>query len=519
MFVPFINLSTILSLLLVIGNGVPLYFPIQAQKDNNLFIAQGVATGDVTDGSAVVWSRTNREAQMNVEYDTHYNFSQPQLMTAIADQSTDFAAHAKLTDLEPNSLYYYRVWFTTIQNNSTEFAISNIENGSFLTAPDKSTSTQVDFVISGDLGGQGFCRRNDTGYAIFALMRELSPDFFIFNGDQIYADSSCPKQGPGMTVGWHNIEGNFPSVAWKSTNWTDLVELHDIYLKHWEYNRNDTQLQRLLKDTPFYSQFDDHEVINNYGGNWSFLLDDEFKNRTGYSNLVEIGTNLFSNFAPIEINQANSEVRYYRSFTWGKSLDLFILDSRSYRSSNNVADTAENNKTLLGSKQLKWLKQGLVESNSTWKIISTPNSITIPNCSQYGCDSWATDGTNDRTFVKERSNLLKFLDANNIRNVVFVTTDVHFPANVLVHQDFDSDQDSLVFYELLSGPLSAAPINAGRLDPTINATFLYTENKIFNFGHFHVEHEQADMKEQLVYRVIDSNGVIRPKSVLSLTPR
>ena len=33
--------------------------------------------GDVTDDSAVIWSRSNQEAQMHVEYDANPNFSQP----------------------------------------------------------------------------------------------------------------------------------------------------------------------------------------------------------------------------------------------------------------------------------------------------------------------------------------------------------------------------------------------------------------------------------------------------------
>jgi len=33
-------------------------------------------------------------------------------------------------------------------------------------------------------------------------------------------------------------------------------------------------------------------------------------------------------------------------------------------------------------------------------------------------------------FVNERNEFLTFLDNHNIKNVIFITTDVHFPANV-----------------------------------------------------------------------------------------
>jgi len=39
-----------------------------------LLITQGIASGDVTEHSAIIWSRVNKEAQMNVGYDADINF-------------------------------------------------------------------------------------------------------------------------------------------------------------------------------------------------------------------------------------------------------------------------------------------------------------------------------------------------------------------------------------------------------------------------------------------------------------
>ncbi|HEY9387995.1 MAG TPA: alkaline phosphatase D family protein [Nitrososphaeraceae archaeon] len=58
-------------------------------------------------------------------------------------------------------------------------------------------------------------------------------------------------------------------------------------------------------------------------------------------------------------------------------------------------------------------------------------------------------------FEIELQQLLKFLDDNDIKNIVFVTTDVHFPANILYEVDANNDGDKLIFYDLISGPLSA----------------------------------------------------------------
>lgn len=49
--------------------------------------------------------------------------------------------------------------------------------------------------------------------------------------------------------------------------------------------------------------------------------------------------------------------------------------------------------------------------------------------------------------------------------------------------------------EFISGPLSAIPPMSNPLDPTINATYLYNESKIFDFGHVMFQRESnGDVK-------------------------
>lgn len=217
-----------------------------------------------------------------------------------------------------------------------------------------------------------------------------------------------------------------------------------------------------------YSQADDHEVINNYGGTWKHY-NEAYKNRTGYSNVVNEGIKAFFDFSPIDISSNNSNSNnsthtkptIYRSFHWGKDLDLIILDAHSYRSRNDLPDSSVN-KTLFGKEQLKWLEQGLLNSKATWKVISDDDPISIPSCDEKeslhtprGCDNWATDGKSRLSFTRERAEFMKFLDDHNIKNVFFVTTDVHFPANIVINEDPNHDGKRLVLYELVSGPLAA----------------------------------------------------------------
>ena len=530
-----VTIVVIVIFLFSVLNNILLFYPVYAQNNNNiakLAITNGVASGDVTDDSAVIWSRANTQAHMHVQYDTNLHFSHPKSITAISvNQTTDFAGHVKLNSLSPNTIYYYRVWFTNFVNNNKEsmtaaaeaavLPIANSMTGTFRTAPDHLTSRPVSFIVGGDLGGQSYCRRmGEVGYPTFSIMQALSPDFFLFNGDQIYGDDTCKVTGPSNVTGWYNIPGNFPSITDNRISWTNETQLQDVYNKHWEYNRADPHLQALLRNTSMYSQADDHEVANDYGGKWSYWTS-ATKGREGFPNVVKAGINAFFNFSPIDRNNENPN-RIYRSFNWGKDLDLFILDAHSYRSRTDVADTQSNNKTLLGEGQLRWLEQGLLNSKATWKIISSDVPITIPSCfnKESGCDNWATiNSTYKKNYVRERSDLLKFLDDHNIKNIVFVTTDVHFPTNVVVHEDPNHDKHNLIFHEMVSGPISAIPLKASLPDPTINATSLYRESKIFNFEYIKIQKEESDGKVHLVSKVIDENGLLRPGSELDLTPQ
>jgi alkaline phosphatase D len=147
--------------------------------------------------------------------------------------------------------------------------------------------------------------------------------------------------------------------------------------------------------------------------------------------------------------------------------------------------------------------------------------VTIPNCFGEGesCDNWATTGTTDKTFIKERNAFLKFLDEHNIKNIVFIATDVHFAGTVKVTQDFDNDGDTFTFHEMVNGPLNTFTQNyTNPVDPTLNANYLYNESAIFNFGHLRIQQHEQDQKTHLFYEVIDTDSRFRPKSQLDLVP-
>jgi alkaline phosphatase D len=564
-----LSLGKIISIaILVIGNTMllpSLFVETSAQQiDTTTFeITHGIASGDVTDHSAIIWSRVNdQSAQMNVEFDTDANFTNPLRKTTQANSTTDFTAHAKLDGLRPDTQYYYRVWFTgsDIEHNNNTISSNNssttsdigeqVEIGTFKTAPSRnmtSNRSDINFVWSADLGGQNYCRNaNGGGYSIFKSMQSLNPDFFIANGDMIYADGACSAEGPtylnntnNQTITWTNIPGDFKSLADPSVDWNNISEVRSIFLEHWKYNRNDTYFKEFLSNVSMYSQWDDHEIINDFGSKWPywnlFSID-----REGYPNIVNEGRNAFLYYSPLDSSDNNNytqndrEKHIYRSFNWGKDLDLFIIDARSYRSQNHISDTPDSNKTMLGEEQLQWLKQELSNSNATWKVISSDVPISIPtgsNASILGRDGWANGNeTNNYSyytgFERELTDVLRFIDNQQIKNIVFITTDVHFPAFIKYNFDLNNDGNMTEIHEFVSGPLSAFRLGVPfpELDETFNPSLLYGEGNVFNFGYIRIEdgrdNEVEDNgKPHLIADIRDENGIVRPGSTLDLRPQ
>ena len=470
-------------------------------------VTHGVAVGDVTSSSAVIWSRSSEAAEMIVAIGSNPALASPRVERGRATAEDDFTARVTVDGLEPSTTYHYRVRFDASEPVSV--------SGSFRTAPSSDAAEPVRFIVMGDLGGHGYCREEGKGYAIFTEMEALEPDFLVANGDMIYADSECAAE---RAEGGRNVSGDFPKIDDPAVDWTDAAAVREIYLAHWRYNRADPHFQSLLSKTSMYSQWDDHEVINDFGAAWPTWT--AAIERDGYPTLVREGRKALFDFHPMRRHPREPD-RIYRSFRWGRDVELFLIDARSYRSLNDLADRPDNDKTLLGREQLDWLKRGLVSSDATWKIVSTDVPLSIPTGSQahlFGRDAFA-DGTDAdysaRTgFERELTELLMHLDRENVANIVFVATDVHFAMSLRYQSDVDGDGDRLLFHELISGPLSAVKLPPPGPDPTFQPRILYAEGEFFNFSFVRIE--RRDGVSHLLADIRDETGAVHFGSSLTL---
>ena len=93
----------------------------------------GVQSGDITNNSAMIWSRSDRAARLMVEYATTESFTNAQKrLGPAALEATDFTARLDLTGLPTGQRIFYRVSFQDL-GNSKVFSEPMI--GSFRTAP------------------------------------------------------------------------------------------------------------------------------------------------------------------------------------------------------------------------------------------------------------------------------------------------------------------------------------------------------------------------------------------------
>jgi alkaline phosphatase D len=476
------------------------------------FLPQGFAFGDVTSSSAVFWTRLPSGHGLLELRDGAAVLRKIQLAAGPAD---DFTTQVELDGLAANRRYGLRL-------AALDAAGAELESreGELRTAPAAGEKAELSFVMSGDLGGQGYCRHPEKGYAIFSAMRALAPDFFVANGDMIYADSICPPKNPD---GQPNLVSDYLDVSDKSLDWRDPAKTFEAFAGHWRYNRADRHFQDFLARTAIYTQWDDHEVINDFGSPWKEWPNDP--DRPGYPQLVSSGTRALFLYNPIRRHPEEPQ-RIYRSFSWGADLDLFLVDARSYRSANDATDRPSNAKTALGKKQLEWLKKSLRESRATFKVISNDVPISLPTGSQphlFGRDAFANGTTGDfsqRTgFESELVDFLTFLDRENIDNVVLLVTDVHFSMQLRYALDLDGDGDLLTFHELVAGPLAAVrTVTPFQLDPTFRPITLFAQGDIFNFLFVRLE-RGADGTPRLAAEIRDESGRILEGSRLEIAPR
>lgn len=430
-------------------------------------LAQGVAAGDVTDGRAVIWSRADRAARMFVEYSTTDKFEKVlRVPGPAALETTDFTARTVLTGLPPGQRIFYRVLF---QDLSDIRSWSEPVQGSFSTPVAADRPRDITLAWSADTVGQGWGINPEWGgFRLYETMRRAQPDVFIHCGDTIYADQPLVaevKLDDGTI--WKNIVTEAKSRVAQT--------LEDFRGNH-HYNFLDDHMRRFNAEVPQVVLWDDHEVRDNWYWERDLTKDQRYQLK-GAAILAARARRAFMEYQPITINGDDPD-RIHRTLPYGPLVEIFAIDLRSYRGPNseNRQTTLDERSAIFGASQLATLKARLAASRATWKVIASdmPVGIVVRDFPSFYEAVANGDPGPPLGRELELADLLRFIRDRRIRNVVWVTGDVHYCA---AHH-YDPSRAKFTefdpFWEFIAGPLNAGSFAPGVLDPTFGPEVKFT---------------------------------------------
>lgn len=408
-----------------------------------------VQSGDVTPDSAVVWALSDAggEGPVHIDWSTSPTFARARTVDAgPLSRATGLTTQALLEGLPPNEEIHYRVR-----------AGAGAEGVGRFRTPGR---RDLVFAWSGDTCGQGWgIDRARGGLRGYEAVRAAGPDLFIHCGDLIYADNPLAPEVrlPDGTV-WRNLV-----TPAKASVAETLDELRGCYA----YNFLDEHVRRLHAEVPVVGLWDDHEVHNNWWPGQT-LADGRYHERRA-SVLAERSRRAFLEFVPTRTRGAY----IHRVVPAGPLLDVFALDERSFRAKNgeNREPAPGPTTAFLGRAQLDWLKAALLASRATWKVVATdmPLSLVVSDGEEGGVaiqESWANGAGPPLGREHELAELLAFVHARGITNVVFVTADVHYTAAHHYDPGRARFGPFTPFWEFVSGPLHAGSFRQKPLDET-----------------------------------------------------
>ena len=359
--------------------------------------AYGVAAGEMTSTSAKLWTRAPKAGPVALVVT---GAGSTRRFGLTASRGADRTVQRTVRSLRPGTTYRYRF----AQGGPTSVT------GRFETAPAAASTAAVRFAISGDAdatpGANGKPAFN--GFETYGAMARARNDFNVNFGDTVYSDSEVGGSPVARTV----------AQKWAKYRLGLALE----------------PLRRLRVSTGVYSGWDDHEFVNDYS-----------RAEHGIA-IYRAGVKAFLDYTPASYSARTGD---YRSFRWGKNVELFFLDGRSFRSAkataacgSDIAPTApaavrqafatlspalakpvpqscldaiaSPRRTLLGAAQLAAFTRAIRASTATFKVVVDPEPMLQLFALPY--DRW-------EGYAAERTRVIDVL--RSVRNVVLLTTDMH----------------------------------------------------------------------------------------------
>lgn len=361
----------------------------------------GPMTGLVTMRSARLWAQwlpvaEERPVQMQVEYwldDAPDSRKLGEML--VAGKDTDWVAHWQLSDLEPGKRYRYRV----LWRDGTAHGIS--QSASFTSEtlwqwrqdppPLRVLAGSCAYTNDAEYDRPGRPYGQDT--AIFRAMANQKPNLTLWMGDNIY---------------------------FREADFDDAIGMGERYDK-W---RQLPDLQPLLRIGSHLAVWDDHD----YGPNDS---------NSSY-NFKDVSLKLFERYW---VNPSYGLPGLPGVFTRASMADaeFFLLDDRWYRDYDHLVTP---DKAMFGDAQMRWLRNALMQSTATWKIIVSGSQI-FNEKDRY--EGW-------NNFTRERDGFVNWLTRQKVPGVLFLSGDRHFAAMLKLERS-----GTYPLYEVTCSPLTSHP--------------------------------------------------------------
>jgi alkaline phosphatase D len=282
------------------------------------------------------------------------------------DSDKDFTRQFRITGLEPATVYELRVEARGLGSEM----IGSVLDGSFRTAPPPTEPERVVFVAT---TGQAYPDQDALGggYRMYPSILELEPSFFVHTGDILYYDS------------WAK---NIDLARW---GWARMFSLPTNFEFH--------------RQVPSYFMKDDHDTLSN--DSWP-SMESRF-----------MGEFTFAQGQAVFLEQVPMGERTYRTFRWGRDLQIWMVENRDYRSANTDPDGPE--KTIWGAEQKDWFLNSVRASDATFRILISPTPMLGP----YN-EGEIDNHTNLEGFFYEGEEIREFLGSQD--NMIVICGDRHY---------------------------------------------------------------------------------------------
>ncbi len=272
------------------------------------------------------------------------------------DPKRDYTHEFRLDKLEPAASYQVRVE----ARGDAKSDEGQVMKGTFRTAPRAEDPHRVVFMVS---TGQAYPDQDAPGggYKIYPAMLKLDPDFFVHTGDIVYYDQMAKT--PALAR-WH---------------WARMYSLP-------------TNLEFHRRVASYFIK-DDHDTWMN--DCWPDM-------KTTF-----MGEFTFEQGQAIFLEQMPTGDRTWRTFRWGKDLQIWLVEGRDFRSPNTMPDGPD--KTIWGNEQKEWFKRTVQESDATFRVLISPTPIVGPDRQNkhdnHSNVDFQHEGNEIRGFISKQKNM------------------------------------------------------------------------------------------------------------------